>query len=97
MSTASVRNMRILVRRDDATLWTENNPVLLKGEMGYEMDARGLKFGDGAQTWRELPYFMGGFDGIDGGGVILRQEDNPGINPSEPTKWPWGNYETVIS
>ena len=90
MSTASVRNMRILVRRDDAQLWTDNNPVLLKGEMGYEMDARGLKFGDGFKTWNELPYFMGGFDGIDGGPVVLNKVQG------YPTRWPWGNYEVVV-
>ena len=94
MSTATVRNMRILVRRDDARLWEGNNPVLLKGEMGYEMDARGLKFGDGVLTWNELPYFMGGFDGIDGGKPIL--EGVPGVDPQYPSRWPWGNYEVVV-
>lgn len=94
MSSTTIRNMRILVRRDDAQLWEENNPVLLKAEMGYEMDARGLKFGDGVHTWNELPYFMGGFDGIDGGRPIL--EGVPGVDPQFPTKWPWGNYEVVV-
>ena len=90
MSTATVRNMRILVRRDDAQLWSDNDPILLKGEMGYEMDAAGLKFGDGVTEWKELPYFMGGFDGIDGGSVTID------TNSSHPTQWPWGNYEVVV-
>ena len=90
MSTATVRNMRILVRRDEAQLWSDNNPILLKGEMGYEMDARGLKFGDGVTQWEQLPYFMGGFDGIDGGSVTLDKV------PGYPTRWPWGNYEVVV-
>ena len=94
MAETTVRNMRILTRRDDALEWTEANPVLLKGEMGYEMDAAGLKFGDGVTRWRELPYFMGGFDGIDGGGPTL--EGVKGVDPNHPDRWPWGNYEVVI-
>ena len=82
--------MRILVRRDLELEWTENNPVLLKGEMGYEQDARGLKFGDGFHRWQDLPYFMGGFDGIDGGTPMLN------LKPGHPTQWPWGNYNEVI-
>ena len=94
MATTTVKNMRILVRRDEASQWDLNDPVLLKAEMGYELDARGLKFGDGVSTWSELPYFEGGFDGIDGGGPVL--ENVPGLNPLQPTRWPWGNYEVVV-
>ena len=90
MAQTTVRNMRILVRRDDAGEWEFNDPVLLKGEMGYEMDAAGLKFGDGVTRWNELPYFMGGFDGIDGGTPTLNKVDG------YPTRWPWGNYEVVV-
>ena len=90
MAATTVRNMRVLVRRDSAKLWEDNDPVLLKAEMGYEMDARGLKFGDGTTTWKELPYFMGGFDGIDGGTPTLNQVEG------YPTRWPWGNYEVVV-
>ena len=89
MSTNTVRNLRILVRRDDASEWTINDPVLLKGEMGYELDERGLKFGDGFTRWENLPYFAGGFDGIDGGGPTLNLGENT-------TQWPWGNYGVVI-
>ena len=90
MAETTVRNMRILVRRDDADQWTFNDPVLLKGEMGYEMDAEGLKFGDGVTRWQELPYFMGGFNGIDGGSPTLNKV------AGYPTRWPWGNYEVVV-
>ena len=90
MATTTIRNMRILVRRDEAQLWSDNDPVLLKGEMGYEMDARGLKFGDGNTRWQKLPYFMGGFDGIDGGSVTIDKDS------AYPTQWPWGNYEVVV-
>jgi hypothetical protein len=54
------------------------------------MDARGLKFGDGVTQWEQLPYFMGGFDGIDGGSVTIDEK------ATHPTQWPWGNYEVVV-
>ena len=83
MAQTTVRNMRILTRRDTESNWTDFNPVLLIGEMGYETDARGLKFGDGVTPWRQLPYFMG-WEGVDGGAPVLNYADN---------KWPWVNYD----
>ena len=83
MATTTVRNMRILTRRDTAQNWTDYNPVLLIGEMGYETDARGLKFGDGVTQWRDLPYFSG-WEGVDGG--------SPNLTQYADNKWPWGNY-----
>ena len=87
--SATIRNMRILVRRDDAAAWTTNDPILLKGEMGYELDNRGLKFGDGVTEWSELPYFAHS-QGVDGGGPTLNMVSG------KPTQWPWGNYEVVL-
>lgn len=43
-------------RNDTAAHWTEANPVLLKGEMGVEIDTRKFKFGDGVSHWAELEY-----------------------------------------
>ena len=65
-TTSSIRNIRVIVRRDTAANWTYFNPVLLKGEPGYETDDRGLKYGDGETPWNELPYFTG-LDNLDGG------------------------------
>jgi len=75
---SSVKNMRILVRRDKAENWNRYNPVLLIGEQGYETDLGGLKFGDGVRRWKDLPYFAG-FTGIDGG--------------SPATQWPVDMYK----
>lgn len=66
MATASVKNIRVVVRRDTADNWTKFNPVLLIGEQGYETDLGNLKFGDGKTPWRDLPYFVGNPEAVIG-------------------------------
>tara|TARA_Y100000289_G_scaffold450_1_gene456 strand:+ start:6134 stop:7513 length:1380 start_codon:yes stop_codon:yes gene_type:complete len=46
-------------RRDTATNWTNNNPTLLGGEIGYETDTGYLKIGDGSTAWTSLGYVDG--------------------------------------
>lgn len=46
----------IQIRRDTATNWTTNNPVLKAGEMGFETDSLKFKFGNGTAKWSELSY-----------------------------------------
>jgi hypothetical protein len=48
---------RIILRRDSASNWTANNPVLLSGEPGYETDTKKLKIGDGVSVWSSLNYY----------------------------------------
>ena len=52
-------NTKILLRNDLAANWTENNPVLGKGEIGIEIDSKKFKFGDGTTAWNSLPYGAG--------------------------------------
>ena len=52
-------NTRIVLRNDTAQKWSTANPVLLKGEAGYETDTNKLKFGDGTTHYNDLPYFGG--------------------------------------
>lgn len=47
---------RILLRNDTATAWTTANPVLMKGEIGIEIDTNKFKIGDGTNTWSALSY-----------------------------------------
>lgn len=47
---------RFIIRNDTSTLWTTNNPILLKGEMGIELDSGKFKVGDGVNTWTSLDY-----------------------------------------
>lgn len=48
---------RIVLRNDVQANWTENNPKLLKGEIGLESDTKRYKIGNGVDTWDLLPYF----------------------------------------
>ena len=47
---------RIKLRRDTAANWTAANPVLAAGEVGYEIDTKQAKVGDGSATWSALEY-----------------------------------------
>lgn len=48
-------NAIIQKRHYTAAQWTETNPVLYEGEMGYETDTDKFKFGTGA-AWNSTPY-----------------------------------------
>lgn len=47
---------RIQQRRDTAARWTQFNPILLEGEVGYELDTDQYKVGNGVNAWNDLPY-----------------------------------------
>ena len=47
---------RIQLRRDSSARWAEINPILLEGEVGYEIDTKLRKIGDGASRWNDLEY-----------------------------------------
>lgn len=49
---------KILVRRDTANNWMNNNPVLAQGEIGFDTTTGKHKIGDGISNWRSLPYFV---------------------------------------
>lgn len=51
-------NSRIIIRNATFAEWNEKNPVLMKGEIGLEMDASPIRFkiGDGTTAWADLGY-----------------------------------------
>lgn len=51
-------NSRIIIRNATSAEWTQKNPVLMKGEIGLEMDASPIRFkiGDGSTAWTGLGY-----------------------------------------
>jgi hypothetical protein len=54
-------NARLISRNDTTINWSTQNPILLKGELGIEIDTLGLKVGDGVTNWNDLSYLqMGG-------------------------------------
>ena len=45
---------RIVLRNDSTANWTAQDPVLLKGEIGFDMDLLIFKVGDGSKKWSEI-------------------------------------------
>ena len=56
MADKKTLNIRIQLRNDTAENWTNANPVLLKGEMGVEIDTGKTKIGNGTDNWKALKY-----------------------------------------
>ena len=52
-TTLKVRN-RIATKT--TTEWETENPILLKGEMGYDSTSKRYKIGDGVNRWKKLQY-----------------------------------------
>ncbi len=48
---------KIQIRRDLAANWTNADPTLSQGELGYEIDTGKLKIGTGEHAWVDLNYF----------------------------------------
>ncbi|CAB4242138.1 hypothetical protein UFOVP222_26 [uncultured Caudovirales phage] len=51
MTTTSIQ-----LKRGLASAWVSNNPVLLAGEAGFEIDTNKMKVGNGIDAWNDLPY-----------------------------------------
>lgn len=56
-------NGRVYNRSDTSTNWSDNNPVLGSGEIGFETDTGLMKIGDGVTAYNALKYY-GGSGGI---------------------------------
>ena len=64
---------KIQVRRDSATNWTNANPTLGNGEIGFETDTLKVKIGNGSTAWASLAYAkVGTADKIVASGVERR-------------------------
>lgn len=50
-------SVQIQLRRDTASNWSSNNPVLANGEIGIATDTYQFKIGDGSTTWSGLSYY----------------------------------------
>lgn len=58
---------RMQQRRGTAAQWTEVNPTLSAGEIGFETDTNRFKLGDDVNAWEDLPYFLNIEDILNGG------------------------------
>lgn len=51
--------IKLQVRRDTASNWTSINPILLSGEIGFELDTGKLKIGKAIeQHWNDIDYIV---------------------------------------
>lgn len=60
---------------DTEAHWKEVNPILDRGEPGFEIDTFKLKIGDGAKDWMSLPYVAGGSGGSVSSGQVMVVQD----------------------
>jgi hypothetical protein len=65
---------RLLNRQDTAEEWKNVNPILEKGEWGYDTTNNKIKLGDGVTAWNDLAYFSG-----EGGGSGTEYKPGTGI------------------
>jgi hypothetical protein len=72
--------VQIKWRRDTASNWTSNNPMLAQGEPGFETDTGKYKIGDGSSSWNSLSY--GDFS--DEAIAIMLADQASGNDPSPP-------------
>ena len=56
MSIQTVNDARIIIKNDSSANWKNENPILLKGEIGIEIDTSLFKFGNGIDGWNDLEY-----------------------------------------
>ena len=66
MATKTVQT-RIRLKNNTTAGWSSKNPVLLKGEFGFDTSLKYVKVGDGATAWNDLPTVRLPASAIDGG------------------------------
>lgn len=73
------KQVRIKQRVDTAKNWKDKNPILLKGEIGFESDTKNYKIGDGIRTWTQLDYGGIGWATTINGAEIFNDTGNVAI------------------
>lgn len=74
------RVQRIRLPHFTSVDWTEQNPLLQKGEIAVESDTRRMKIGDGVTRWNDLEYIAGSAGGANVAwgeisGTLSQQDD----------------------
>jgi hypothetical protein len=65
MATKNVTT-RIQLWNKTTSGWESKNPVLLRGEFGFDSDKKYIKMGDGVTAWNALPSIRLPKESIDG-------------------------------
>lgn len=61
----------IRIRRDNTTNWTNENPTLALGEIGYDTVLKKLKVGNNTDTWTTLDYVTAGITNGTYGDIVV--------------------------
>lgn len=61
----------IRIRRDNTTNWTNENPTLALGEIGYDTVLKKLKVGNNTDTWTALDYVTAGITNGTYGDIVV--------------------------
>lgn len=91
--------VKIQLRNDTSTNWTNVNPILAQGEVGVESNTRLMKIGNGSLRWNELEYYTYGGVGQplpSGGYGGTAQDLNTAINNIGNSS-PKGVYATLTA
>lgn len=56
-------NVTMVQRADTTENWERYNPILKIGQIGYDIDKKMFKIGDGSSTWTALLYYNERIDG----------------------------------
>lgn len=72
----------IRLRNGNAEEWVSKNPILSRGEPGFENDTKKLKVGDGITNWVDLEYTASSGSGIDENDILNLLQSH--INAEEP-------------
>jgi hypothetical protein len=92
--------VRIQIRRDNATNWTNNNPILAQGELGYDLANGNFKIGTGSTAWNDLPYFVTknkvGLENVENFDIANKSEAETGTS-NELYMTPLRTAEAILS
>lgn len=92
---------RLKIRRGSALQWQTVNPILASGELGYELDTKRLRIGDGVSSFTSLPFIEAGNATLSAlaqitlgsstsksleGGAVLFSGDVDSISPTGPRR-----------
>jgi hypothetical protein len=81
----------ITFRDGTESAWTARNPVLKRGEPGFETDTGKLKIGDGIHSWADLDYVTGeGLQGPKGDKGDIGDAGTPGADGPTGAQGPAG-------
>lgn len=74
-----ILDTRIQQKSDTSSNWTSSNPVLLRGELGFETDTLKFKIGNGTSHYNSLDYFpaVSSITIQGDGGAILVDSSSP--------------------